>query len=49
MKYILIQRVVVVRQVPMGNHPQPVARNVQAVIGTWYRTVCSLHNKIETL
>jgi hypothetical protein len=29
-----VQHAVVVRQVQMGGHPRPVARNVQAVIGT---------------
>jgi hypothetical protein len=45
----LVQHAVVVRQVRMGSHPRPVARNVQAVIGTWYRAVSALHNKLETL
>jgi hypothetical protein len=30
----LVQHAVVVRQVQMGSHPRPVARSVQAVIGT---------------
>jgi hypothetical protein len=30
----LVQHAVVVRQVQMGSHPRPVARNAQAVIGT---------------
>jgi hypothetical protein len=30
----LVQRAVVVRQVQMGSHPRPAARNVQAAIGT---------------
>jgi hypothetical protein len=29
-----VQRAVVVQQAQMGGHPRPVARNVQAVIGT---------------
>jgi hypothetical protein len=44
-----VRRVVVVRQAQMGSHPQPVIRNVQAVIGTSYRAVSALHNKLETL
>jgi hypothetical protein len=37
------------RQVQMGSHPRPVARNVQAVIGTLYRAVSALHQNLETL
>jgi hypothetical protein len=44
-----VQRAVVVQQAQMGSHPQPVVRNVQAVIGTSYRAVSALHNKLDTL
>jgi hypothetical protein len=44
-----VQRAVVVRQARMGSHPRPVVLNVQAVIGTQYRAVSALHNKLETL
>jgi hypothetical protein len=44
-----VQRAVVVRQARMGSRPRPVVRNAQAVIGTQYRAVSALHNKLETL
>jgi hypothetical protein len=44
-----VQRAVVVRQAHKGSNPLPVVRNRQAVIGTLYRAVSALHNKLETL
>jgi hypothetical protein len=38
---------VVVRQSQMGSHPRPVVRNVQAVIGTWYRASSSRKNNLR--
>jgi hypothetical protein len=43
-----VQRAIVVRRVHVGSHPRPVARNVHEVIGTSYRAVSALQNKLET-
>jgi hypothetical protein len=44
-----VQRAVMLRQAQMGSHPRPVVRNLQAVMGTYYRAVSALHKKLETL